>query len=281
MAYIYIMTPYPLYQAVILALVQGFTEFLPVSSSAHLDLFPWLLRWTDPGLCFDIALHVGTLIAIVVYFFKDWLQVLAQGFGFRFGTDPDLRDNPRLLWLMLAATIPVGVSGFLLRDAAETTLRQPYVYGTMLIGVAGLMWLAEAVGRQDRSIRHLGLWDAIFIGMAQMLAPIPGTSRSGITIAAGLSRGYDRSSAARFSFLLSTPAIAGAAVLALHKLHKAGGVPAGMHTAFALGIAVSAVSGLIVIAFLLRYLRHHSMNVFVWYRVALGILVLALAFLRR
>jgi undecaprenyl-diphosphatase len=239
------------------------------------------LRWTDPGLSFDIALHVGTLIAIVVYFFQDWLQVLAQGFGLRYGRDPDLRDNPSLLWLMLAGTVPVAISGYLLRDAAETTLRQPYVYGTMLIGVAGLMWLAEAWGRQVRSLRHITLWDALYIGLAQALAPIPGTSRSGITITAGMSRGYDRSSAARFSFLLSTPAIAGAAVLALHKLHKAGGVPPGMHMAFLLGILVSAVTGLVVIAFFLRFVRHHSMRVFVWYRVVLGILVIALAFLRR
>jgi undecaprenyl-diphosphatase len=275
------MTPYPLYQAVILALVQGLTEFLPVSSSAHLDLFPWLLKWTDPGLAFDIALHVGTLIAIVVYFFRDWLELLARGFGLDWGRDPDLRENPNLLWLMALGTLPIGVSGWLLKDAAETTLRQPWVYATMLIGVAGLMWYAERHSRQNRSIRHLGVIDALFIGIAQAISPIPGTSRSGITITAALSRGYDRASAARFSFLLSTPAIAAAAVLALHKLHKAGGVPPEMRTAFVLGIAISAISGMTIIALFLRFLRRHSWMPFVWYRLALGILIIALAFMRR
>jgi undecaprenyl-diphosphatase len=275
------MPPYPLYQAIVLAIVQGFTEFLPVSSSAHLDLFPWLLGWKDPGLSFDIALHFGTLIAIVVYFFKDWVQVLGRGLGLNIGTDPDLRDNPSLLWLMVVATIPVAVSGYLLRDAAETTLRQPLIYGPLLIFFGLLMWLAERAGAQRKNIRYMGWADALFIGIAQAFAPIPGTSRSGVTITAGLARGYDRASAARFSFLLSTPALAGAAVLAVLKLHKAGGIPPEMHLAFLAGIVVSALTGLLVIAFFMRFLRRNTLRVFVLYRVVLGILVIALAFLRR
>ena len=271
------MHPYPLYQAVILALVQGLTEFLPVSSSAHLDLFPWLFGWEDPGLSFDIALHAGTLIAVLLYFGRDWLRLLAHGFGLRSGGDPDLDANPMLLWLMAAATVPAVIAGLLLRNAAETTLRQPLVYGPMLIGVGLLMWWAEAVARQFKGIRNIGLWDAMYIGLAQAVALIPGCSRSGITIAAGLSRGYDRASAARFSFLLSTPAIAGAAFLAAHKLHQAGGIPPRMHAAFIVGLLVSALSGTLVVAFFMRFLRQHTMRIFVLYRVALGILIIALA----
>ena len=281
MTYIDPMLSYPLYQAVILALVQGLTEFLPVSSSAHLDLFPWLFGWEDPGLSFDIALHLGTLFAVLAYFSRDWLRLLAHGFGLRSGGDPDLDANPALLWLMAAATVPAVIAGLLLHNAAETTLRQPLIYGPMLIAVALLMWWAEHVARQDKGIRHIGLWDALYIGIAQAVALIPGTSRSGITIAAGLSRGYDRASAARFSFLLSTPAIAGAAAMTAYKLHKAGGIPPRMHTAFLVGFLISALSGTLVVAFLMRFLRHHTMRIFVLYRVILGILIIALALFRR
>ena len=278
MAYIAIM---PLYQAVILALVQGLTEFLPISSSGHLALAPWLLGWKDPGLTFDIALHLGTLVAIVIYFFKDWVQVLGQGFGMNVGADPELKANRNLLWLMAIGTVPAGIAGLALHKAADTTLREPplgmYVIGGMLIGVGLLMWWAERVGRKDKDIRNLGLWDALWIGFAQALAVIPGTSRSGITITAGLSRGYSRGAAARFSFLLSTPIIAAAAAKAAWDLHKAGGIAPDMRAPFLVGIIVSALSGTVVVAFLMRFLRNHSMQVFVWYRVALGILIIALA----
>ncbi|MGD0578896.1 MAG: undecaprenyl-diphosphate phosphatase [Bryobacteraceae bacterium] len=275
------MPPYPLYQAVILALVQGLTEFLPVSSSAHLDLFPWLLGWEDPGLSFDIALHLGTLVAVLLYFCRDWLRLLAHGFGLRSGGDPDLDANPKLLWWMAAATVPAVIAGLLLHHAAETTLRQPLIYGSTLIGVAVLMLWAEYAARQDKGIGHVGLWDAVYIGVAQAVALIPGVSRSGITITAGLSRGYDRASAARFSFLLSTPAIAGAALLTAYKLHKAGGIPPRMHTAFVVGLLVSAFSGTLVVAFLMRFLRRNTMRIFVLYRVVLGILIIALALFRQ
>jgi len=278
MAYIAIM---PLYQVVILALVQGFTEFLPISSSGHLALAPWLLGWKDPGLTFDIALHLGTLIAIIIYFFRDWVQVLGQGFGLNAGTDPELNVNRNLLWLMAIATVPAGIAGLALHKAADTTLREPplgmYVIGGMLIGVGLLMWWAERAGRQDKDIRNLGLWDALYIGVAQAIAVIPGTSRSGITITAGLFRGYSRGAAARFSFLLSTPTIAAAAAKAAWDLHKAGGIAPDMRTPFVVGVLVSGLSGTIVIAFLMGFLRQRSLRVFVWYRIALGILIIALA----
>ena len=275
------MLSYPLYQAVILALVQGLTEFLPISSSAHLDLFPWLFGWEDPGLAFDIALHLGTLAAILLYFFRDWWRLLTHGFGLRSIGDPDLDANPLLLWWIAVATIPAVIAGLLLHHAAETTLRQPLIYGSTLIGVALLMWWADATARQDKNLSHIGMWEALYIGFAQALALVPGVSRSGITITAGLSRGYDRASAARFSFLLSTPAIAGAAVLTAYKLHKAGGIPPRMHTAFLVGLVVSALSGTCVVAFLMRFLRRHTLRIFVLYRVVVGILIIALALFRR
>jgi undecaprenyl-diphosphatase len=271
----------PVYQAVILAVVQGITEFLPISSSAHLALAPWLFGWKDQGLTFDIALHFGTLLAVLVYFFRDWVQVLGAGFGLRLGTDPDLRENPRLLWMIAVATIPVGVAGLLFKDAAETTLRNPWVIGSMLIAVGLLMGYAESVARRHKNVAHVSWLDAITIGVAQALAVVPGTSRSGITITAALFRGIDRASAARFSFLLSTPAIAAAALKAFSELHKAGGIPPGEMPAFLAGMLVSAVTGLMVIAFFLRYLRHSTLRFFVAYRIVFGILILALAFFRR
>jgi len=271
----------PLYQALILAVVQGFTEFLPISSSAHLALAPWLLGWNDQGLTFDIALHIGTLLAVLIYFFRDWIQVLGGGFGLRLGTDPDLRDNPRLLWMLAAATIPVGLAGLAFKEAAETTFRTPWVIGTMLIVVGLLMGYAERICLRNKHIAHVSWFDAMAIGVAQALAVVPGTSRSGITITAGLFRGLDRASAARFSFLLSTPAIAAAALKAFYDLHKAGGIPAGEQTIFFSAMAVSALTGCFVIAFFMRYLRRATLQFFVVYRILFGILVIALAFFRR
>lgn len=267
-------------QVVVLALVQGITEFLPVSSSAHLALAPWLLGWKDQGLMFDIALHFGTLLAVAVYFVRDWLQIAAQGIGLRHGNDPELRRNPRLLWLLAAGSIPIGVAGLLLKEHAETTFRNPYVIGVMLIAVGILMEVSERSTRHRKGIDHVSMLDAIVIGLAQALAIVPGTSRSGITIVAGLFRNLDHRSAARFSFLLSTPAVVAAAAMAFLDLRAAGGVPPEMRTPFVLGIAISAISGGIAIGVLLAYLRRHGLRFFVWYRVIFGIIVIALATFR-
>ena len=268
----------PLFQVVVLAVVQGITEFLPISSSAHLALAPWLLGWRDQTLVFDIALHLGTLAAVLLYFWRDWLQVIAQGFGLRWGRDEELRRNPRLLWLMAAATLPVGVAGFLLEDYAENVWRHNRVLiGCMLICVGLLMLAADRLGRRAKRIDRVGFADAMWIGLAQAVAVVPGTSRSGITITAGLFRGLDRASSARFSFLISTPAIGAAAAMAFLDLVRHGGVPAGMRLPFALGIVLSALAGCAVIGGLLRYLRTHSLNFFVAYRIVFGIIVIALA----
>lgn len=270
----------PLLHVVVLAVLQGLTEFLPISSSAHLFLFPWLLGWPDQGLTFDIALHLGTLLAVLLYFFRDWLQVTAQGFGIFWGSDPELKANPKLLWLLAAASLPIGVLGYIFKEDAENGWRNPFLMGGMLVGIGLLMAYAERVGRRVKTIASVTATDAMTIGVAQALAIVPGTSRSGITITAGLFRGMERAAAARFSFLLSTPAIAAAGAKAAWDLKKAGGIPPGMHTPFYLGIALSALTGCLVIAFFLRYLKSNTLNFFIYYRIAFGIVIIALALFR-
>ncbi len=267
----------PLYQVIVLAIIQGVTEFLPVSSSAHLALAPWLFGWKDQGLTFDIALHLGTLAAVVIYFFRDWLQVLAQGFGMSYGRDPELNKNPTLLWMLAAASVPLGVFGLMYKDAAETTWRDPFLIGGMLIGVGVLMAIAERITERRKDIGQITFLDSLIIGAAQALAIVPGTSRSGITITAGLFRGIHRPDAARFSFLLSTPAIAAAAGKAFYDLMRAGGVPPDLRVQFVAGIVVSGLTGCLVIGFLLRYLRTNTLRFFVAYRIIFGIMVVALA----
>jgi undecaprenyl-diphosphatase len=267
---------------IILAIVQGLTEFLPVSSTAHLYLASSLLGWQDEGLSFDIALHIGTLLAVIVYFFGDWVTIVAQAFGIQTARgDSRLKFNHMLLWLLVIGTIPVGIAGLVFGKQAEGTWRNPFVIGVMMIGVGILMWVAESTGRQQRDFASVGLPDALGIGAAQALAVVPGTSRSGITITAGLFRNFTRESAARFSFMLSTPAIGAAAAKDLYEMYKHGVLRTLLTTNYLVGIAVSAITGCIVIAMFLRYLRHAGLRPFVYYRIILGIIVLALAFIRR
>ncbi len=270
----------PLFQVIVLAIVQGITEFLPVSSSAHLTILPWLLGWKDPGLEFDIALHVGTLLAVLGYFFKDWLQIVLEGFGVNYGGDPELKPNRMLLWMIALGSIPAGIAGLVFREQAENAWRSPWIIGTMLILIGLLMWVAERISAKSRNLSHLNFIDAGLIGLSQALAIVPGTSRSGITIATGLFRKFDRVAAARFSFLLSTPVIAGAALSALHHLRKQGGVAPDMRVPFMLGIVISAVVGAAVIALFMRFLQNRTLYPFIYYRIVFGIIVLALAAFR-
>jgi len=268
----------PLLHVIVLGIVQGLTEFLPVSSSAHLIIVPWLLGWDDGGLTFDVALHAGTLISVILYFFRDWVQIIGQGFGLRIGGDSSLSKNRNLLWLLVAATVPGGLVGYLFEKQAETTLRSPYVIATTAIGIGLVMWLAERVGRKQKDLGHVSATDALVIGTSQALAIIPGVSRSGITISTGLFRNLDRQSAARFSFLLLTPITGGAALKKFWDLHKhEGGISPEMHTAFLVGIVVSAIVGALSIQFFLNYLRNRSLNLFICYRILFGIMVIALA----
>ncbi len=271
----------PLYQVIIYAIVQGLTEFLPVSSSAHLEILPRLFGWVDPGLEFDIALHVGTLIAVLVYFFKDWVQIIANGFGMKVGSDPELDRNRMLLWLLAAGTIPIAIAGVLFRDKAEGEWRNLTLIGTMLIVIGVLMWFAERLGRHRRDLSGITWVDSAIIGISQALAVVPGTSRSGITIATGLFRNLERPAAARFSFLLSTPAIAGAAILPLLKLRKTGGIPPEMRMPFIVGIVISALVGAVVIAFFMRYLRRATLYPFIYYRIAFGIFIVVFALMTK
>jgi undecaprenyl-diphosphatase len=267
----------PIYQAVVLAVVQAFTEFLPISSTAHLVLIPWLFGWKDGGLTFDVALHAGTLVAVIIYFFRDWVQIIGQAFGLNIGSDPDLKQNRNLLWLLAVGSIPIGIVGYLFDKQADTTWRQPYVIGTMLIVVGIVIWFAEKRRIGSKSMSTIQMSDSIAVGLAQAVSVIPGTSRSGATISAGLFRNMNRETAARFSFLLSTPAIAAAVLKKGWDIHKEGGVPAEMKLPIVVGIVVSGVLGAIVIAFFLRYLRRSSLMPFVYYRIVFGIIVIALA----
>jgi undecaprenyl-diphosphatase len=268
----------PFYHVVVLAVVQGITEFLPISSSAHLALAPWLLGWPDQTLTFDIALHLGTLAAILLYFYRDWIQVIAQGFGLCYGSDPEIQKNPRLLWLMAAASVPVGVAGLAFQHQAEDVWRfNRILIGTMLVAVGLLMLVADRVGKRLKRIGQITFADSMVVGMAQAVAVVPGTSRSGVTITAGLLRNIDRPASARFSFLLSTPAIAAAAAKALYDLVHHGGVPPDMRFPFMAGILLSAVTGCLVIGFFLRFLWEHTLQFFVYYRIIFGIVVIALA----
>jgi undecaprenyl-diphosphatase len=270
----------PLYQVVVLAIIQAFTEFLPISSSAHLWFMPWAFGWQDPGLIFDISLHAGTLVAIVIYFFRDWIQIIGQGLGLKMGSDQELRQNRGLLWLLAAASVPIGILGYLFNKQAETTWRNPYLIASMLILIGVLMWIADRRTIGKKTLGQVDWGDGLWVGLAQTLAIIPGTSRSGITITAALFRGMTREAAARFSFLLSTPAIAAAAAKGAWEIHKEGGIPHDMKMPFLIGTTLSAVLGIVVIAFLMRYLRRNSLMPFVYYRIIFGIIVIALAVFR-
>ncbi len=271
----------PLVQVVVLGIIQGLTEFLPISSTAHLVVIPRLLGWHDPGLAFDLALHLGTVAAVVLYFFRDWLQILGQGFGLQTGADPVLRRNRGLLWLLAVATVPIGIAGLLFEKKADQARENLYLIGAMAISVGVLLLWADRVGRKQKDIGHVSTMDAILIGVSQVLAIIPGTSRSGITISTGLLRNLERETAARFSFLLLTPAVIAAAAKHFWDLTKhEGGLAPDMRTPFLLGIAVSAITGMIVIRFFLGYMRRRSYTVFVAYRIIFGIIVIALAFFR-
>jgi len=270
----------PILHVIILAIVQGLTEFLPISSTAHLHLTSWLLGWSEESLTYDIMLHLGTLIAVLLYFFRDWLQILGQAFGMQIGSDRELQQNRALLWLLAIGSIPVGIAGLLFEKKADAEWRTPWVMGTMLIVIGIVMWLAERAGRKQRDLSAINLADASVIGLSQALAVVPGCSRSGITISTGLFRNLTRESAARFSFLLSTPALAAAAAKAVYDLHKGHHLHELASAEVVVGVVVSGIVGCAVIAWFLHYLRRFSLMPFVYYRIALGVLVIALAAFR-
>ena len=258
-------------QAAILGLVQGLGEFLPISSSAHLVLIPWLFKWNDPGLTFDIALHIGTLIAVAIYFWRDWLKLITKGVT-------DVRSTEgKLFWYLVAATIPGAVVGFLLEKKAETIFREPILISTMLILLGVLLYWADRKSVKHIEMNRITFKTSLFIGLSQALAIIPGVSRSGITMTMGLLMGLTREGAARFSFLLAAPIIFGAALVKLPFLISN---PSIITINFIIGILVSFVIGILSIGFLLRYVQTRNFLPFAWYRFILGSLVIVIALIR-
>ncbi|MDH3527087.1 MAG: undecaprenyl-diphosphate phosphatase [Gammaproteobacteria bacterium] len=256
-------------QAIILALLQGLTEFLPISSSAHLILMPTLFGWEDQGLAFDVAVHVGTLLAVVAYFRHDLVRLLGAWLGSL--TGKGITTEARLAWLVLLGTLPVVLGGLLLHDLIETSLRSPLVIAVTTIVFALLLGWADRYSRHLRDEYTLGLKEVLIIGMAQALALVPGTSRSGITMTAGLALGLTRSAAARFSFLLSIPVIALAGGYEARKLLQLSEPVA--WDALLLGTAVAGISAFLCIHFFLRLIERIGMLPFVIYRLLLGVVL--------
>ena len=270
-------------QALIMGIVQGLTEFLPVSSSGHLIIVPWLFGWDDAfitSLAFSVMLHLGTLIALLIYFRADWLRLIPAGLATirdrSFQGDPDRK----LAWLLVAATIPAAIVGALFSDVFETQVRQIGLVTVTLVVGGIILWVADHVGARNRGVGDVTFPIAIGIGAAQALALIPGISRSGISISAGRIAGLDREAAARFAFLMATPITAGAIVFEARKLLTG---EAGVDVAYApllVGLVASLVAGLVAIRFMLDYLRTRSLDLFVWYRFGLAAFVIIVLFAR-
>jgi undecaprenyl-diphosphatase len=255
-----------LIKAVFLGIVQGLGEFLPISSSAHLVLVPKLLGWEYQGLTYDVMLHLGTLVALVIYFRKDWIKIISDGLG-----APSTADG-KILWYLVAGTIPAGIAGVLLEKKAEDTFRAPAEMAVFLMAFAVVLYWADRRAA-EKSDKVLNLGNAIIIGAAQALALMPGVSRSGITITAALLLGFGRSEAARVSFLFSVPVIAGAALLQLRH------VTADMITVpFVSSFLAALISGWFAVKFLMGFLRTHTLKPFVYYRLALGAFILFMVF---
>jgi undecaprenyl-diphosphatase len=258
-------------QAIVFGAVQGVTEFLPISSTAHLILLPWFMGWPDPGLEFDVAIHLGTLIALIIYFRWEWFGLAGSALGFIRGRTQD--PNARMALYIVLATIPGALAGVLLEDFVENVLRSPKVISFTLIALALVLVVAELKGHRKKTLDQISLKDALAVGFAQALALVPGVSRSGVTITAGLFCGMKRDAAAKFSFYLSTPIIAGAVGKQIFDILQ-GDLTVEQLVPFAAGIVSAGVVGYLSIAFLLRYLQTHNTFLFVYYRIALGIVVL-------
>jgi undecaprenyl-diphosphatase len=267
-------------QAIVLGIVQGLTEFLPISSSGHLILVPWLFNWhflldnPDLNKTFDVALHLGTFLAVLVYFWREVLRLLAawgRSIARRSLADPEAR----LAWLLIVSTIPAGIVGVALESFIEDRLGKPWIIAIAMIVFALFMYLIDHIARLDRDIHSVRFGGALLIGVAQALALCPGVSRSGVTMMAGLLLRLDRESAARYSFLLSIPVIGGAALYKALEIAR-DGLPAGTHTPFLVGIVSAALSGMAAIWFVLAYLKRHNFNLFVVYRIVVAVAILIL-----
>lgn len=269
-------------QPIIFGIIQGLTEFLPISSSGHLVLLPKFLHWSDPGLSFSVALHFGTLLAVVWYFKNDLLEIvklasksLASKAGLMRSASnrkslakEQNKYNESIAWLLVVATIPGILVGYFLNDLAEEVLRSPAIIVFTLTFFGALLYWADKIAKQKRNLKGLNFKDAILIGLAQAVALIPGTSRSGITITTGLLLGLSRTTAARFSFLMSVPIILGAVVYKFPDL-----LEGEIRVYEILGILASAISGYLAIAGLMKFINKVSYKVFFWYRIILAVIV--------
>lgn len=273
---------------IFLGLIQGLGEFLPISSSGHLIVAPWLFNFPDPGLSFDVALHFGTLIALVLYFWRDFINIISSSLspsppgrgwlrsangGEKTGEGETINYSSNLLWLLVIATVPGAIFGFLLESKAETIFRNPLLIAGTLSIVGLLLYLADIYARHIRNINDIKIKDAAIIGLSQAFAIIPGVSRAGSTITTGLFLGLDRVSAARFSFLLSAPIIFGATILKLKYIFSAGLLEI-------VAILTAALSGYFAISWMLKFISRVSYKVFFWYRLSLALIILIFWFMR-
>lgn len=266
------MTPF---QAVALGIIQGLSEFLPISSSAHLALAPWLFGWEDPGLAFDVALHFGTLLAVLWYFRTEWAALTRAAFGILTSGRVETPEKRRVVYLILA-TIPGAVGGYLLQEQAASTFRSPQLIGITVIVVGIVLWLVDKLVDQRRVLGEMRWIDALLIGLSQAIALIPGVSRSGATMTTSRGLRFDRESAAEFSFLMSMPIIVAAIVMEGPKALS----EAGLTNEIISGVAASAISGWLAISVLMRYVSRHSYGIFAFYRVVFGLGVLAVLYAR-
>jgi undecaprenyl-diphosphatase len=264
--------------SIVFGIIQGLGEFLPISSSAHLIIAPWLFKWKDPGLGFDVALHLGTALAVLFYFRNDiWL--LIKGFWHSlFKSTRDLKENiyQKLAWLLIIASIPGAIIGKLLETKAESAFRSPILIAATISIFGIVLWIADELGKKEKNLDRIKWLDALLIGISQAVAVIPGVSRSGSTIATGLGLKFKRADAARFSFLMSIPIILGAGVLDIKHLHEGVSTPE-----LVAGFLAATIFGFFAIKYLLRYLSSHGFKIFVWYRLALAALILIIYFIRK
>ncbi|MFN0097910.1 MAG: undecaprenyl-diphosphate phosphatase [Gemmatimonadaceae bacterium] len=263
------------FQAFVLGALQGLTEFLPVSSSAHLSLTPWVFGWQPAGLGFDLALHVGTLVALAWYFRAEWGGLVAGGFTLLRHQKPVDERSHRALFIIIA-TIPAAIAGVLLEEYAETVFRAPIVTAIALIVMGAALWIVDAKLPRDRDRASMTWRDALWIGCAQVLALVPGVSRSGSTITAGRALGFDRATAAVFSFLMSMPIVLAAAILKVPDAIRETGITLPL----IVGVVTAAASSWLAITVLLRYVSRRGYGVFAVYRFALGALIIGLILTR-
>jgi undecaprenyl-diphosphatase len=266
------MTPF---QAIVLGIIQGLSEFLPISSSAHLTLAPWLLGWEDPGLAFDVALHFGTLLAVLWYFRMEWLALIRAAFGIITTGRIETPEKRRVIYLIIA-TIPGAIGGLMLQSRAESAFRSPQIIAIALIVLGTVLWIVDKLVDQRKILGEMRWVDSLLIGLSQVIALIPGVSRSGATITTARGLRFDREAAAEFSFLMSMPIIAAAVILEGPKALHQGGFSNELMS----GIAASAISGWLAISILMRYVSRHSYGIFAAYRIVLGIAVLVVVYAR-